>query len=244
PLGYGWDISFSIGRIPSNRWCFLPRQYITYPHFYNYCIPFERNRYIARNARFINNFYEGRSGRYLMGPGRGEVERITHSRIESHRFTNQERFGGSDRRTGLSNQNNRNQRNEAYNRNQRNDAYDRNVNRNSDQQREDSRQRVFGDRNVRNERQYPQNNGGYNNNNSNMYDRRQQRVYNQPQVQPERQQQSVPYRQQPQRQYNFQQNNRQERSSERRDFQQQPREQRNNDRQDSRSRVFGDHRRG
>lgn len=86
PLGFGIDIHIGIGSIPRDRWVFIPRQYITSNRFYNYCAPFSRNDYYIRNGRRIDNIYGGRNGRYMMGPNRYEVERVTRSRIEPRRI--------------------------------------------------------------------------------------------------------------------------------------------------------------
>lgn len=80
PLGFGAGINISFGAVPYDRWNFLPRQYMGNRDFYRYCAP-PRNNYF-RNAVTINNFYEGREGRFTRGPERREVERFTNNRIE------------------------------------------------------------------------------------------------------------------------------------------------------------------
>lgn len=90
PLGYGLNVSISFGSIPYNRWNFLPRQYMGRPDFYRYCVE-PRNNYF-RNAVVINNFYNGREGRFNRGPERREVERFTNNRIEERRVNYRERM--------------------------------------------------------------------------------------------------------------------------------------------------------
>ncbi|GAC1421527.1 MAG: hypothetical protein NVS9B7_24380 [Flavisolibacter sp.] len=146
PLGFGLDLSASFGRIPYDRWCYLPRAYITQSSFYDYCVPFSRNRYFYGNSVVINNIYDRGDGRYFRGPYREEVERYSHERIESRRIDDDERYGFGHR--GYGNGGNYH-REEGQNGQRENDNDQRNS---SDertqwqQNRNASRQRVFGDR--------------------------------------------------------------------------------------------------
>ena len=90
PLGYGIGVNISFGTIPYDRWNFLPRQYMGRPDFYHYCVA-PRNNYF-RNAVVINNFYNGREGRFNRGPERREVERFTNNRIEERHVNYRERM--------------------------------------------------------------------------------------------------------------------------------------------------------
>jgi hypothetical protein len=143
PLGYGLDVSISIGRIPYDRWVFMPRQYITSSRIYDYCVPFNRNNYIIRNTHVINNYYgtAGR-GRFMMGPDRGDVERFTHARIVTRQFNRQERFGPAFR-----NRNNGFSPNNGNNWNGGNNS------------RGESRRQIFGDNNNRSQIPQPVNRG-------------------------------------------------------------------------------------
>jgi hypothetical protein len=157
PLGFGLGINVSFGAIPYDRWNFMPRQYMGSRDFHRFCSP-PRNNYF-RNAVTINNFYEGREGRFTRGPERREVERFTNNRIE-------ERHIDYGRRTDYANNNGHNRRDNADNNRERNienrnnhvDVYNNNNNRsnnNSSQGNvyENNRQ---PDRNNRNN--MPQNN--------------------------------------------------------------------------------------
>ncbi len=80
PLGFGAGINASFGAVPYDRWNFIPRQYMGSRDFYSHCAS-PRNNYF-RNAVVINNFYNGREGRFTRGPEIHEVERYTSNRIE------------------------------------------------------------------------------------------------------------------------------------------------------------------
>ena len=86
PLGYGVDINISFGSISRDRWIYIPRE-----HFYNnnlrdYCVFPGRNNNYFNNSRIINNVYNGRGAKYMIGPDRSEVERFTNNRIETRRI--------------------------------------------------------------------------------------------------------------------------------------------------------------
>lgn len=127
PLGYGTGINISFGAVPYERWNFMPRQYMGSSNFYEHCAP-PRNNYF-RNAVTINNFYEGREGRFTRGPERREVERFTNNIIEERHIDYRERNGnnnnGNNRDNSVAanrdrNNNNRNNHPEIYNRNSHN----------------------------------------------------------------------------------------------------------------------------
>lgn len=158
PLGFGLGINVSFGAIPYERWNFIPRQYMGSRDFYRHCES-PRNNYF-RNAVTINNFYEGREGRFTKGPERREVERFTNNRIE-------ERHIDYGRRTDYNNSNNRNDNfntNRDRNNNNRNnhaDVYNNNRSNNNNVQGnvyENNRQTERNNRNIA-----PQNNPVSNN---------------------------------------------------------------------------------
>jgi hypothetical protein len=116
PLGYGLGLNISINAIPYNYWVYAPREYITSPRIYNYCVPFERARYYNRNAVIINNFYDRGGRRYWMGPDRREVERFTGARLEPRRVENDRfQWHGQPNRGDVFRQNNNERRNQAMN---------------------------------------------------------------------------------------------------------------------------------
>jgi hypothetical protein len=79
PLGPGLGIDISIGSIPADRWYFVPHQYINSHSLRNYYVNSSRNADIYRNGRVINNIH----GSYAAGPRRADVEKITHTRIQT-----------------------------------------------------------------------------------------------------------------------------------------------------------------
>lgn len=118
PLGYGADINISFGAIPYDRWNFIPGQYMGSRDFYRHYAS-SRNNYF-RNSVVINNFYNGRDGRFNRGPERNEVERFTNNRIEERHVNYRER-------TAVNRNDNGDQRNNNFATNQ-NQNYDRNQN--------------------------------------------------------------------------------------------------------------------
>jgi hypothetical protein len=118
PLGYGAGINISFGAIPYDRWNFIPRQYMGSQDFYRHYASL-RNNYF-RNSVVINNFYNGRDGRFNRGPERNEVERFTNNRIEERHVNYRER-------TAINRHDNGDQRNNNFATNQ-NQNYDRNQN--------------------------------------------------------------------------------------------------------------------
>ena len=86
--GFNIGINFSIGLYspPIDYWCFAPRQYITSPRIYDYCLSSQRNVNIINSTTIINNynFYGGRKRNvFVNGPQRNEVEQYTHQNLRS-----------------------------------------------------------------------------------------------------------------------------------------------------------------
>jgi hypothetical protein len=83
---YGWaplrpginiGINFNLGGYnpPSDYWCFVPRQYITSPRLYDYCLDRRRNTTIINFTTIINrNNYRAGFG-FRTGPARYDAER-------------------------------------------------------------------------------------------------------------------------------------------------------------------------
>ena len=91
PLGFGLDINISIGRVPYNRWNYASQRYITHPMIGQYCLPYRRNQYYSGRQRAVINIYTNNNVRFLGGPNRREVERITHSTIQPRNFNHIDR---------------------------------------------------------------------------------------------------------------------------------------------------------
>lgn len=103
---YGWaplrpginiSVGFSLGGYyaPDNYWCFAERQYITSPRIYDYCVPWRQNTVIISNTTIINNYRFSRNT-FVTGPGRNEVQRYTHERINPVRFRDMSRPGRNE----------------------------------------------------------------------------------------------------------------------------------------------------
>jgi len=99
---YGWaplrpginiGIGFSIGSYnpPVDYWCFAPRQYISSPRIYDYCLDRGRNVTIINNTTIINN-YNRRNNVFVTGPRRVDAERYA-GRINPVRFREAARPG-------------------------------------------------------------------------------------------------------------------------------------------------------
>src|SRR6185295_16099205 len=76
PLRPGFNISigFSNYNPPVDYWCFAPRQYISSPRIYDYCLDRGRNVTIINNTTIINN-YGRRNNVFINGPRRMDAER-------------------------------------------------------------------------------------------------------------------------------------------------------------------------
>ena len=87
PLGPGVDINININ-IPLARWIFVPKRYVTSRNIYNYCLPQPRVVNIYNRTTVINNIYVNNNRRYVAGPRRDEIERVTRSRVVVHKIDN------------------------------------------------------------------------------------------------------------------------------------------------------------
>jgi uncharacterized protein DUF6600 len=99
PLGPGMSIDIAIGSIPADRWCFVQHQYINSPSIRSHYEDRSRNAAIYRNATIVNNPHVTNNVHYLAGPKREDVERATHSKIQTRTISNTPKPG----RTVLSN---------------------------------------------------------------------------------------------------------------------------------------------
>jgi len=98
PLAPGINISlgFSWGNyMPADRWCFVPRRYVTDPHFNHYVVDRGRNLTIINNTTIIKNTNVYRNTKYIAGPSRTEVERFTGNRINTVRINNEASRGNT-----------------------------------------------------------------------------------------------------------------------------------------------------
>ncbi|MBN3582763.1 hypothetical protein JYB64_10245 [Algoriphagus aestuarii] len=80
PLGPGVSISVRVN-IPSFHWVFLPSHRIYHHHAYNYYAPRKTKIKIYNNTTVINNTVVYNNNRYVSGPNRRDVERVTRQVI-------------------------------------------------------------------------------------------------------------------------------------------------------------------
>jgi len=132
PLGYGLGINISFGSIPYDRWNFIPRRNICDRDFYRHRVS-HNNNHIFRNAVVINNYYNGREGRFNRGPDRNEVQRHTRTRI-----VERSTFRGRPQNVAIDH--NRTRRNNDQNR-VNNGGQRRNENTNGSRERNNNEQR-------------------------------------------------------------------------------------------------------
>ncbi len=103
---YGWapvrpginiSVGFSIGNYnaPYDYWCFAPRNYITSPRIYDYCIDRRQNVNIFNSTVIINNYNYSRNV-FVTGPRRNEVEIYTRERIRPVQFRQSSRPGRTE----------------------------------------------------------------------------------------------------------------------------------------------------
>ncbi|MFI5132404.1 MAG: DUF6600 domain-containing protein, partial [Chitinophagales bacterium] len=99
---YGWaplrpginiSVGFSMGSYnpPIDYWVFAPRQYISSPRIYDYCLDRGRNVTIINHTTIINN-YNRRNNVFVTGPRRLDAERYA-GRINPVRFRESSRPG-------------------------------------------------------------------------------------------------------------------------------------------------------
>lgn len=101
---YGWaplrpGVSVGIGisfgsDIPADRWTFVPNRYIASPHVNNYYVDRSRNVTIINKTTIINNVHNNNSRTVVVGgPRREDVQRYTHSTVNTYRVANNSRPG-------------------------------------------------------------------------------------------------------------------------------------------------------
>ncbi len=88
PLAPGVNINVAINTIPANRWCFVPVSYINSPKIHNYYVNRTKNVTIINQTTIINNTNIYNNTRYIAGPRRDDVERVTGRTINQVRVNN------------------------------------------------------------------------------------------------------------------------------------------------------------
>jgi hypothetical protein len=175
--GFNIGINISIGGYnpPADYWCFAPRQYISSPRIYDYCLDRGRNVTIINNTTIINN-YGRRNNVFYNGPRRLDAERYT-GRITPVRFRESSRPGRSQFRNNevsifrprVRQDNNRQFTPRKF------DRYDRTNNNGSagrDRGNDNNRRNVFDRRSNNNNTRPQANNNDNNRPNRNVFDRR------------------------------------------------------------------------
>ncbi|MEN2281402.1 DUF6600 domain-containing protein [Algoriphagus sp. SE2] len=80
PMGPNLSISLRIN-VPSFHWVFLPNRRIYHPYAYNYYAPRKTKIKIYNNTTIINNTVVHNNNRYVAGPNRREIERVTRQTV-------------------------------------------------------------------------------------------------------------------------------------------------------------------
>ncbi len=81
PLSPGININIGFGSYnpPENYWVFAPQAYINNPRIFNYYAPRTRVNTYIRQTTIINNVYVNNNTRYVAGPRREDIARVTHN---------------------------------------------------------------------------------------------------------------------------------------------------------------------
>jgi DNA segregation ATPase FtsK/SpoIIIE-like protein len=96
PLGPGMNIGVNIGiGIPYNRWVFAPCRYMGYRNINRYYVRPSHNTTIIRNTTIINNTTVINNRRFVAGPNRSDVERVTGRPVNRVRIENASRPGAT-----------------------------------------------------------------------------------------------------------------------------------------------------
>jgi len=101
---YGWaplrpGVSIGIGvsfgsDIPADRWTFVPNRYIASPQINSYYVDRSRNVTIIHNTTIINNVHNNNTRVAVVGgPRRADVERYTHTKVNTYTVANNSRPG-------------------------------------------------------------------------------------------------------------------------------------------------------
>jgi len=95
PLSPGLNISFGVSynSIPNDRWVFAPHRYITSPYISRYYVPRSRNVTIIKNTTIVNNVTVKNNVHYVAGPGKADVERVNHTKIQTYTISNSSKPG-------------------------------------------------------------------------------------------------------------------------------------------------------
>lgn len=92
-INIGVGISFG-SDIPADRWTFVPNRYIASPQINNYYIDRSRNVTIINRTTIINNVHNNNTHVAVIGgPRRTDVQRYTHTNINTYRVANNSRPG-------------------------------------------------------------------------------------------------------------------------------------------------------
>ncbi len=87
PLGPRMSIAMNV-RIPSFHWVFVPNRYITSPYLHRYYVPHRNYVKIYNRTTIINNVYVYNNKKYVSGPARRDIERVTGSRVSVRSVSN------------------------------------------------------------------------------------------------------------------------------------------------------------
>jgi len=97
PIAPGVNINVAVGNYncSPNWWVFIPQRHIYARNYRSYWRGPQYNTTIIRNTTIINNTYINNNHRYVSGPRRAEVERVTGQRVRTYGVRSEMRPGRS-----------------------------------------------------------------------------------------------------------------------------------------------------
>jgi hypothetical protein len=95
---YGWaplapGFSLNVGYLPSSYFVFIPRNRIYHHYAHRYYAPYRNRVRIYNQTTIINNTVIYNNNRYLAGPNRREIERVTNRSVPVYQVQGSDRAG-------------------------------------------------------------------------------------------------------------------------------------------------------
>ncbi len=95
---YGWaplapSFSFNVGYLPSSYFVFIPRNRIYHHYAHRYYAPYRNRVRIYNQTTIINNTVIYNDNRYVAGPNRREIERVTNRAVPVYQVQGSDRAG-------------------------------------------------------------------------------------------------------------------------------------------------------
>lgn len=98
PMAPGISVNVSFGpryRVPNDWWVFIPQRHIYSRGWRGHYRGPQYNNTVINNTTIINNTYINNNNTYVIGPRRGELERVTGQRINTYNIRNTDKPGRS-----------------------------------------------------------------------------------------------------------------------------------------------------